>query len=403
MRNRATRSPAAHLLIALLLAVSASLPIVTTAHAQGIVYGDRIPAGTTIENDVILFGDSVVIDGVVEGDVIAFGTSVEVNGSVAGALLAAGQTVRVTGSIGGSIYAASLVLGFGPAASVGRGVYFAGGQLDTAPGSIVGRDIRAIALGARLEGNLGRNMHAIIGPVELLRMAVQGVNALLGANRIELPPLLAPTSAVPSTVAGEVLSMGIGSSRLLPQAASIDTERLLAWLARFGLDLVTFAVLGLLVVWLAPSLLSRGSFRIRTSPLAALAWGVAVFASGIVVLILGTAIVVAVSIMFWALSLGALGSVTLLVGLFSILLAATCYVVIVLFYSKLVTGFFLGRWILTMLSPRLAEARVWPMLLGILIYLLLAAIPYLGWLTAVAATFIGLGAIWQSVQDSRQY
>ena len=409
MHTAYPRRPFANIFLAALLALSASLALVSTAHAQGIVYGDRIPAGTTVSNDVILYGETVVIDGTVDGDVLAIATTVEVNGTISGALVGAGQSVRVTGSVGGSIYAASLLLGLGPQASVGRGVYFVGGELDTAQGSTIQRDISAVALGARLDGELGRNMNAIIGPVELFKLAVQGINGLLGTNRIQLPPLLEPTSGSPSpaqvgaVVAGlrsmgpSVAALGVSDSR------AVDTERLVAWLLRLGLDFVTFAVVGLLTVLFAPSMLSRGAYRIRTSPLAALGWGVAVFASGIVVLVLGLAVVVAVALLFWALALGALGTLTFAVGLFAVLLAAAFYVLLVLFCSKLVTGFFVGRWLLGMVSPRLAEIKVWPLLFGILIYLLLAAIPYLGWLVAVAATFIGLGAIWQSFHDTRAF
>lgn len=409
MHTRIPRRPYANIFLAALLALSASLAVVTKAHAQGIVYGDSIPVGTTVSNDVILYGETVVIDGTVEGDVLAIATTVEVNGTITGALVSAGQSVRVSGSVGGSIYAASLVLGLGPQASIGRGVYFLGGELDTAQGSTIQRDISTVALGARLDGDLGRNMNAIIGPVELFKLAVQGINGLLGTNRIQLPPLLEPTSAAPfpppagAIVAG-LRSMGPGSAALgLPEGAAVDTERLLAWLIRLGLDFVTFAVVGLLTVLLAPSMLSRGAYRIRTSPLAALGWGVAVFASGIVVLILALAVVVAVSLLFWALALGALGTLTFAVGLFAVLLAAAFYVLLVLFCSKLVSGFFVGRWLLGMVSPRLAEIKIWPMLLGVLLYLLLAAVPYLGWLVAVAATFVGLGAIWQGFQDTRSY
>jgi hypothetical protein len=134
--------------------------------------------------------------------------------------------------------------------------------------------------------------------------------------------------------------MGISSSavRLAP-ASAIDTDRLLEWLLRFGLDLVSFIVLGLLLVLLAPGALSRGAYRLQTSPWAALAWGLAVFATGIVALILALAVVLALSMLFWALSLGALGSLTFAIGLFSVLLAVVLYVFIVLFGSKLVAAF----------------------------------------------------------------
>jgi hypothetical protein len=397
-----------NLVLGVLLALGGVLSVYSTAHAQGIVYGDSIPAGVTIQNDVILYGDAVVIDGTVDGDVIAVGNTVRVNGTVSGTLVSAAQSITVAGKVGGSVYAASLLLAFGSTSEIGRSVYFAGGELDTARGGAIARDINAVSLGARLEGELGRNMQAIIGPVELLRLAIQGINSLLGADRIQLPPLLEPATAVPSEpnvgVVGSSLTglQSMGPSSADVPLAAIDTDRLLEWLLRFGLDFVTFTVLGLLLVLIAPSLLTRGAYRMRASPWAALGWGMAVFATGIVGLILATLVVLVVSMLFWALSLGALGALTFTVGLFTVLLAGAFYVFLVLFCSKLVAAFLVGRLILTPISPRAADTKLWCMLLGVLVYLLLAAVPYLGWLVAVAATFFGLGAIWMTLRDTRQ-
>jgi cytoskeletal protein CcmA (bactofilin family) len=398
--------------LAVLLAMGGLLSVFTTAHAQGIVYGSSVPSGVTIQNDIILFGDDVVIDGTVDGDVIALGNTVRVNGTVSGALVTAAQSVTVNGKVGGSVYAASLILALGPASQATRSVYFAGVELDTAQGGAIARDINAIALGAHLEGELGRNMRAIIGPVELLRLAVQGINSLLGADRIQLPPLLAPTSSIPDgpglhltrTSVDALLSMGIAApARGLTPTAAIDTDLLMDWLLRFGLDLVTFVILGLILVLLAPRMLARGAHRLRVSPWAALGWGMVVFATGIVALILALAVVIAMSLLFWALALGALGTLTFTIGLFSVLLAAVLYVFLVLFCSKLVAAFFVGRLILSAISPRVADTKPWCMLLGILVYLLLAAIPYLGWVVAIAATFFGLGAIWMSLRDTGEF
>jgi len=411
MASHPTARPVPNMFLSVLLAMAGVLSVFTTAHAQEIVYGSSVPAGVTIQNDIVLFGDEVVIDGTVDGDVVALGNTVRVNGTVSGALVGAAQSVTINGKVGGSAYIASLVLAFGPGAQAGRSVYFAGGQLDTATGASIARDINAIALGAHLEGELGRNMRAAIGPVDLLRLAVQGINSLLGANRIQLPPLLAPTSGIPDGAGVQVtrssmdglLRMGIASpAQDLSPSTAVDADRLLAWLLRFGLDLVTFVVLGLLLVFLAPGILARGAQRLRISPWTALGWGVAVFATGIVALVLALAVVLALSLLFWALSLGALGSLTFAVGLFSVLLASVLYVFLVLFCSKLVAAFLVGRLILAAISPRVSSTAAWCMLLGILVYLLLAAIPYLGWLVAVAATFLGLGAIWMSIRDTGQ-
>lgn len=408
MPSRPATQTALHLLVAVALATAGLLSLASTAHAQGIVYGSSVPAGLTIQNDLILVGEEVTIDGTVDGDVIALGNGVRVNGTVTGALVSAAQSVTVNGSVGGSVYVASLLLTYGPGSQSGRSVYFLGGQLDTGPGSLIARDINALALGARLEGELGRNMRAAIGPVDLLRLAVQGINSLLGANRIQLPPLLAPTSDLPAGPALALMPLDglrtMGMASVSPYAATtIDTQRLLQWLLRFGLDLVTFAILGLLIALLVPDLLGRTASRLRTALWAALGWGITVFATGIVALILGLAVVLAVSILLWALSLGALGSLVFAIGLFTILLASVLYVFLVLFGSKIAAAHLLGQLVLAMISSRAASTRIGCMLLGILIYLLLAAIPYLGWLVAVAATFFGLGAIWMSLRDATRW
>jgi hypothetical protein len=134
MKTRRISHPALNLVLGLLLALGGSLSVFSTAHAQGIVYGDSVPVGVTIQNDVILYGNDVVVDGTVEGDVIALGNSVRVTGTITGTLVSAAQSVSITGQVGGSLYAASLLLAFGPTSGVGHSVYFVGGELDTRGG-----------------------------------------------------------------------------------------------------------------------------------------------------------------------------------------------------------------------------------------------------------------------------
>jgi uncharacterized membrane protein len=45
--------------------------------------------------------------------------------------------------------------------------------------------------------------------------------------------------------------------------------------------------------------------------------------------------------------------------------------------------------------PKYADNRILPFLTGVIIYALVASIPYLGWLVVVIVTFYGLGALWK--------
>jgi hypothetical protein len=46
------------------------------------------------------------------------------------------------------------------------------------------------------------------------------------------------------------------------------------------------------------------------------------------------------------------------------------------------------------LNPALAEHRVWPLVLGVIIVTLLIALPLVGWLFGLIVMFLGLGALW---------
>jgi hypothetical protein len=48
-----------------------------------------------------------------------------------------------------------------------------------------------------------------------------------------------------------------------------------------------------------------------------------------------------------------------------------------------------------------AQHRYWPVVVGVLVYSLLRAIPFLGWLLAVTVTFLGLGAIYAAWKARR--
>jgi hypothetical protein len=53
-----------------------------------------------------------------------------------------------------------------------------------------------------------------------------------------------------------------------------------------------------------------------------------------------------------------------------------------------------GRLILERAFPRAAPGRSWPLLAGLVLYVLLASIPGLGWVIATLVTAFGLGAAW---------
>jgi hypothetical protein len=71
------------LVVLLLLAFGMPSPVL----AQGIVYGDSVPANTTIDADLVLIGQNVSLDGTVNGNVFILGNQVRIDGQVNGSLI----------------------------------------------------------------------------------------------------------------------------------------------------------------------------------------------------------------------------------------------------------------------------------------------------------------------------
>ncbi len=62
--------------------------------------------------------------------------------------------------------------------------------------------------------------------------------------------------------------------------------------------------------------------------------------------------------------------------------------------SKILVGYLFGVMLFKRMKPDLAENRFWPAVVGILIFVILAAIPILGTIVNILATLVGLGALY---------
>jgi hypothetical protein len=59
-----------------------------------------------------------------------------------------------------------------------------------------------------------------------------------------------------------------------------------------------------------------------------------------------------------------------------------------------IVAYLVGQLILERVAPRAAGQRLWSLLVGLVLYVLLASIPGLGWVIVVLVTALGLGATW---------
>jgi len=429
-----------HLFLALALVMVMSFGAVGSVKAFERIDDGNLPAGEIVDDDLFIAGEFITIDGTVNGDLFAVGQIVTVNGTVNGSLMASGQTIIVNGEVTGSIYSGASAITLGQTASVGRNMYFGGFSLEIDEGAIITRDLAFGGYQAVLDGEIGRDVFAGAGALEIGGTIGGDVNAdVPGTEDVPIPfqfftPPGAPTAVKPGlrisdsaeiggTIAYtsssdqsdniEVASDGgIVLSTPLPDEFNTGTSpevgpesyglQIGNWILQRTRELITLLALGSLILWLLPNLFNKVINKATSAPLPATGWGLLTVLIGYLGAFFAALLILALAIFFSVLTLGGIGWTILGVGLFSLGLALVIFVLLVSYGSKLVISFWGGKWLLGKFAPQAAETNVWPLVLGVLIYILLRATPILGWNIGVVVTLIGMGAMWLVFKDWRK-
>ncbi len=174
----------------------------------------------------------------------------------------------------------------------------------------------------------------------------------------------------------------------------MTSQEIGAWFLYWLRDLATFLALGLLVIWLIPRPFNRWSEIARRSPFKSFGAGIVVIIVGYVGFAIVFALVLALGIFLYVIKFGDLGGAVLGFGLPATAVAFGALNVFVAFISKLVVAFLFGKILFERWYPKALAHNIWPLLLGLIVYLLIRAIPWLGWAVGSVVTLVGLGAIW---------
>ncbi len=185
------------------------------------------------------------------------------------------------------------------------------------------------------------------------------------------------------------------------QAAPIDWQAVGGWAIDWGRSFFTFLIFGLLAIWLIPKPLGRWSENVRRAPLKSFGVGILVLIAGYAGILILFALAVALVIFLYMLTFNNLGWLLLSLGLPAIGLSFGILSLFVAFVSKIVVMFFLGKILLERAAPKALAHNIWPLLVGIVVFLLIRAIPWLGWVIGSLATLVGLGAIWLGLVRSK--
>jgi hypothetical protein len=408
---------AAALMLALLLGGAG------TVLASDIRDGDSIVIGSSevIDDDLLLFGNTVVMNGTVNGDLLAFGNDITINGTVNGSAMLGGQTIRVTGTVRGTLYSGGNSLVLAQSAVVERNVMFGGNALSTLEGSRIRRDLFAAGAQAAVSGVVGRDVNFAGQALELNGQVTRNVRAEVASpNQVPftfniggtIVPAMPPglrvgrnaniggqlSYASSQNQAGEILVQPGGGIAFeptpIPEFQPTATVEQYGWLWARVRDFVTVLILGLLALWLLPKWVQRAVEHAQTKPLASTAWGFLVLFGGLLFSALLLVVVLAFGIAIGTTTLGGLAAAIFGVGLSGFALYLTIFFGLVLWGAKVVVSSVVGRLLLRQFAPSYAENRFIAFALGLVLFEIVAAIPFLGPVLTFFVVLFGLGGMW---------
>lgn len=412
-------------LIGLLLGLLVAVPSAAALQAisqQEVIIG----ANEVIEDDLIVGADTFVLDGTVKGDLIVGGTNITINGTVEGDLMAAGQSIIVNGRVLDDIRIAGATLTLGSAAQVTDDMIALGYSFETKPESKVGGNLYFAGAQSRLAGSVAHDVWVEAGGLELLGNVGGNVDATV--DTAEAAPPFPPFVFTPNmpdvptftwgltvgekaNVAGDLnyhspttfrvpVGTVIGNVTNEIVVASSDTTATVApaifssaWFLGELQRFVGLLVVGLLLVWLLPACMKTTNEPLWLRPWGSLGWGIVTIPAFALLVLVTLFVMIALAALLGALTLGGLSATVVFIGLLLLFAFTLFFVLAVAYFAKIIVSMVVGEWLLARFYPTAAQNRFWPLVAGLVLFVVLTAVPYIGGWVSFITTLFGLGAL----------
>jgi hypothetical protein len=413
------------------LVLAAALFAVPAARAFEGRGGDVVVVGAdeVIEDDLYVGAGEFRLDGTVRGDLVVFGGTLTINGTVEGDLIGAGQSVIVNGTVGDDARIAGYALMI--EGDVSDDVIAAGFSLEGAEASSIGGDVIYAGYQTLLAGDVSGDVDVGGGAVEIAGTVEGDASVDVGGTERggTIPPFynfIPNLPAVPAVPAGLTVREGaeiggdlsytanfeadvpsgavagnVNFNRYVPEQPEEEEIRrpsLAVRVARWSFGqlrrLTTFLLIGVLMMWGVPGWTRRLAKNVESKPLPSLGWGVvamAVFVALMVMLVIAT---VLLTIIFGAVTLGGLAGRLAVLGGIVTTTAGFSFSLIWRYVTTIIISLLLGQLVFRALNSPAEQNRWWPVVLGVVVFVVVTAVPVLGWLAKLAAVLFGLGALW---------
>lgn len=381
-----------------------------------------------IEDDLYVGAEKIVIEGTIKGDLVAAGGEIIVNGTVEGDFIGAAGYITINGDVQDDARIAGGTLTLGPNARIGDDALAAGYSFETVAGSIIGGSLFWGGYQAKLAGEVEEDFNGGMGALEIAGRIGGNVEVDVGepdpdfeamlpwfrtwtpapmmspgfrvAEEAEVGGQLAYTSGSQGEIEpGAEIAGGIAYQTPVPSPAEVEEvvtpqQVALNWFLDHLRRFIALLVVGLLLVWVVPRPVREAATALQTRPWGSLGWGILVVVFVCIVVPVIAFFMIVLDLIFGGLGFG--GLVVSITGL-GLLTNATIivgFLITVAYLTQIVVSFLVGRMILERIREPWGAGRVWPLVLGVVIFALVRAIPILGWFIGLIVTLFGLGALW---------
>lgn len=337
-----------------------------------------IPAERTINGSVFRAGQEVRVNGTVNGDLFVAGRDIVITGLVKGDVIAAGQNITISGPVEGDVRLAGQSVSL--QSPIQGSATIAGQYLNLAGNLELGRDLVATGYEVNLYGTVKRNVYGSMenmmisgtvgNTVRLYEVTSLKVNdsAVIGGNLIYGSPTRAAISQA-ATLAGKETWHQIIREPGTTENRIVTRESVTGFL---------ISLAGLLLVWLVGKLSAPQCWkRLSAPPLKQPGTTI-----GLGLLLLLAVPVLAILLMFTVIGIPLAFISLLLYG-------------IVLYVSRVITA----QYLVETLAPRFHYHghEFWLLLPALLVIILAAKIPYVGWFISLAVLSMGLGSTFKAL------
>lgn len=399
--------------------------VLIAGHVHGMLFviGEKIviQSGAQIDNDIYLLGKSITI---------------EANARIAGNLFVAGQNVVIRTPVNRNLVVAAATLELSPQTDIGGNLFFGGFHLNQWKVSTIKDNLYAVCYQISINGTVEKNLRVSAVAVQLYGDIKGNAEIAIDASgddegiRIWLPymqQLNIPDLLPPGLVVGDQASIngqliytsaksleenlrnlplqGVVENIAAPESSQINADGEVTGKNPFVLrifrmirQLAGFLLFAAISWKFGKRYISEASQIAVSKPINSMGVGflstLVIYLGALVAFIL----ICLIAILLGVFTLNQLSSFILLIGIAVIILSLALFGILAMYVSKFVLAYWAGGFLLNKVKFADKNREAWSLIAGIILYIILSAIPVFGWIMGVLVSFIGIGAIWYTLQ-----